>query len=66
MDYLEAELVNLNCPIVFAHNDLFEGNVIADETTNRIYFIDYEYADYNYAAFDIGAHFLEWGGKFLG
>lgn len=38
------------------------GNVIYTESKNRVTFIDYEYADYNYQAFDIGNHFAEFAG----
>ncbi|GAB0096001.1 Ethanolamine kinase [Sergentomyia squamirostris] len=57
-DYLEK----LNNPVVFAHNDLLLGNVIYTETEQRVTFIDYEYAAYNYQAFDIGNHFNEFVG----
>ncbi|XP_016998602.2 ethanolamine kinase [Drosophila takahashii] len=54
-EYLEA----LNSPIVFSHNDLLLGNVIYTQSLNTVNFIDYEYADYNFQAFDIGNHFAE-------
>lgn len=38
------------------------GNVIFTEQSNKVTFIDYEYADYNYQAFDIGNHFTEFAG----
>ncbi|ALC49248.1 eas [Drosophila busckii] len=53
--YLEA----LESPIVFSHNDLLLGNVIYTKSMNTVNFIDYEYADYNFQAFDIGNHFAE-------
>lgn len=59
---LYAHLKTLGSPIVFAHNDLLLGNVIYTEEQERVTFIDYEYADYNYAAFDIGNHFTEFPG----
>lgn len=31
--------------------------------TGRVRFIDYEYAGYNYQAFDIGNHFNEFAGR---
>lgn len=31
--------------------------------TGRVCFIDYEYAGYNYQAFDIGNHFNEFAGR---
>lgn len=38
------------------------GNVIYTENLNRVTFIDYEYAEYNFQAFDIGNHFTEFAG----
>lgn len=59
---LYNQLEKLNSPIVFAHNDLLLGNVIYTESQNRVMFIDYEYAAYNYQGFDIGNHFTEFAG----
>lgn len=59
---LAAHLKALNNPVVFAHNDLLLGNVIYTESQNKVTFIDYEYAAYNYQAFDIGNHFTEFAG----
>lgn len=61
-DSLYEHLKRLDSPIVFAHNDLLLGNVIYTAEQERVTFIDYEYADYNYAAFDIGNHFTEFPG----
>lgn len=38
------------------------GNIIYDEATNDVTFIDFEYAACNYQAFDIGNHFNEFAG----
>lgn len=63
---LKNVLLKLDSPIVFAHNDLLLGNVIYTENENSVTFIDYEYAGYNYQAYDIGNHFAEFTGrKFL-
>ncbi|XP_044761915.1 ethanolamine kinase 1 isoform X2 [Coccinella septempunctata] len=48
--------------IVFAHNDLLLGNIIYNEAKNKVFFIDYEYASYNYQPFDIANHFTEFAG----
>lgn len=48
---------------MFAHNDLLLGNVIYDEPNGTVSFIDYEYAAYNYQAYDIANHFNEFVGK---
>ena len=34
-----------------------------NENTDEVKFIDFEYADANYQAFDIANHFNEWAGK---
>lgn len=60
---LREKLGNLMNPVVFAHNDLLLANVIYTEETNSVTFIDYEYADFNYQAFDIANHFIEFVGK---
>lgn len=59
---LYSILKDLQSPKVFCHNDLLLGNVIFTEQSNKVTFIDYEYADYNYQAFDIGNHFTEFAG----
>lgn len=61
--FLKNVLLTLDSPIVFAHNDLLLGNVIYTEYENTVTFIDYEYAGYNYQAYDIGNHFAEFVGK---
>uniref|UniRef100_T1IA39 ethanolamine kinase n=3 Tax=Rhodnius TaxID=13248 RepID=T1IA39_RHOPR len=47
-------------PIVFCHNDLLLPNIIYK--SGKVSFIDYEYAGWNYQAFDIGNHFAEFAG----
>ncbi|KAK7866068.1 hypothetical protein R5R35_013567 [Gryllus longicercus] len=61
-EILKNELINLGSPIVLSHNDLLLGNVIYNPKKNNVTFIDYEYANYNYQAFDIGNHFAEFAG----
>ncbi|XP_009611033.1 probable ethanolamine kinase [Nicotiana tomentosiformis] len=57
------ELTNrLNAPVVFAHNDLLSGNLMLNEDTGKLYFIDFEYGSYNYRGFDLGNHFNEYAG----
>jgi len=55
--------------IVFSHNDINHSNIIISSTFNSltpeiegIYFVDYEFSDYNFRAFDLGNHFCEWAG----
>ena len=47
---------------VLAHNDLLAGNIMVDESTGAVRFIDYEYSACGYAAFDIANHFCEYAG----
>lgn len=48
------------CKIGFCHNDLLSSNIIKNE--EEIYFIDYEYAGFNYVGFDIANHLAEYAG----
>ena len=34
----------------------------SDTSPDKVYFIDYEYASYNYRGYDIGNHFAEYAG----
>jgi len=49
----------INSPIVFAHNDTQYGNILR-LTDGNLVVVDFEYAGYNYQAFDIANHFCEW------
>ncbi|KAJ4452105.1 hypothetical protein ANN_03621 [Periplaneta americana] len=59
---LKEVLSNVGSPIVFCHNDLLLANVIHNAKKKSVTFIDYEYSNYNYQAFDIGNHFAEFAG----
>ncbi|KAJ1848148.1 hypothetical protein IWW55_001256 [Coemansia sp. RSA 2706] len=59
---LERMLGTVDSPVVFAHNDLLSGNIVMSEARDRVSFIDYEYAMYNYRGFDIANHFNEYAG----
>ncbi|XP_074533994.1 ethanolamine kinase 1 [Halichoeres trimaculatus] len=62
MESLRRHLSHLDSPTVLCHNDLLTKNIIYSHTEGAVKFIDYEYADYNYQAFDIGNHFNEFAG----
>ncbi|KAI1289693.1 Ethanolamine kinase 2 [Halotydeus destructor] len=63
VNFLENQLSLAESPIVFCHNDLLLKNVIyQDSPSQGITFIDFEYADFNYQAFDIANHFCEFAG----
>ncbi|KAJ2705543.1 hypothetical protein FB645_002332 [Coemansia sp. IMI 203386] len=61
-DLLHDLLLKVESPVVFSHNDLLSGNIIMSETKDKVSFIDYEYAMYNYRGFDIANHFNEYAG----
>ena len=56
---LRPILEGLRSPIVFCHNDVNMGNVLA-LSAEKLMLIDYEFASYNYRGFDIGNHFSSW------
>ncbi|GBM90567.1 Ethanolamine kinase 1 [Araneus ventricosus] len=62
IECLKEHLVKMESPVVFCHNDLLLKNIIYNRE-KEVTFIDYEYADYNYQAFDIGNHFCEFMAK---
>ncbi|KAJ2887370.1 hypothetical protein FB639_001373 [Coemansia asiatica] len=62
LDFLHDLLLKVESPAVFSHNDLLSGNIIMSETKDKVSFIDYEYATYNYRGFDIANHFNEYAG----
>ncbi|KAJ2615967.1 hypothetical protein H4S08_001002 [Coemansia sp. RSA 1365] len=62
LNEMQPLLVNVKSPVVFAHNDLLSGNIIISESKDKVSFIDYEYAMYNYRGFDIANHFNEYAG----
>uniref|UniRef100_A0A671QVN8 ethanolamine kinase n=1 Tax=Sinocyclocheilus anshuiensis TaxID=1608454 RepID=A0A671QVN8_9TELE len=62
MIWLQQNLSKLGSPVVLCHNDLLCKNIIYNQQEGNVKFIDYEYAGYNYQAFDIGNHFNEFAG----
>ncbi|KAM3608992.1 uncharacterized protein V6R79_008092 [Siganus canaliculatus] len=62
MESLKRHLSQIDSPTVLCHNDLLTKNIIYNHKEGLVKFIDYEYADYNYQAFDIGNHFNEFAG----
>lgn len=58
---LEEKLACKKSPIVFTHNDLLLANIVISNE-GQIFFIDYEYGDYNYQECDIANHFDEMAG----
>ena len=62
IDDMEAALKDCGSPVVFTHNDLLLANIIYNKDEGKVTFIDYEYGDSNYLAFDLGNHFTEFVG----
>ncbi|XP_077324843.1 ethanolamine kinase 1 [Lithobates pipiens] len=62
MAWMKDVLSSLGSPVVLCHNDLLCKNIIYNEKRGDVQFIDYEYAGYNYQAYDIGNHFNEFAG----
>jgi ethanolamine kinase len=62
IDFIEKRLSQTEeIEVGFCHNDLLSCNIIQRES-GEVDFIDYEYANTNYIAFDIANHFLEYCG----
>ncbi|ELU17086.1 hypothetical protein CAPTEDRAFT_216393 [Capitella teleta] len=59
---LEKELLQLNSPLVFSHNDLLLKNIVYNKEKDRTFFIDYELSGFNHQAYDIASHFCEYAG----
>ncbi|XP_039594678.1 ethanolamine kinase 1-like isoform X1 [Polypterus senegalus] len=62
IEALKQHLSQIKSPAVLCHNDLLCKNIIYNEAQGYVRFIDYEYADWNYQAYDIGNHFNEFAG----
>lgn len=45
--------------VVFCHNDALSGNILHNDSWDRVQIIDYEYGGYNYRGFDFANHFCE-------
>lgn len=61
--FLRNIIDHIESPIVFCHNDLLLKNIIYYERPIQgVTFIDFEYADFNYQAYDIANHFCEFAG----
>jgi len=62
IEVVKEALSKLDSPIVFCHNDILFRNIILMKNRDKVAFIDYEYASYNYRGFDLGNHFSEHAG----
>ncbi|ORY78498.1 kinase-like domain-containing protein, partial [Protomyces lactucae-debilis] len=60
---LQQEAEQASNELVFSHNDLLPANIIVQsDGTEKVAFIDYEYACTHDPHFDIANHFLEYAG----
>ena len=59
--YVKNLVKQINSPVLFAHNDLQEGNILLQKTktSRKVALIDFEYCAYNYRGFDLANHFVE-------
>ena len=57
MNELQKLLGKSGNPVVFCHNDLVLANIVI-QPGNKVSFIDFEYGDFNYQAFDIAGMWL--------
>ncbi|VDL69498.1 unnamed protein product [Nippostrongylus brasiliensis] len=62
LEELQSLVVPLKEEIAFCHNDILVHNILFEKISDTVRFIDYEYADYNYALFDLANHFCEYSG----
>lgn len=62
VEEMESALSQAESPVVFSHNDALCANFIYNKDQDKVHMIDYEYGSPNYAAYDIGNHFNEFGG----
>ncbi|XP_030641546.1 ethanolamine kinase 1 isoform X2 [Chanos chanos] len=62
MEELKRHLSHIDSPTVLCHNDLLSKNIIYNPAKGSVKFIDFEYADFNYQAYDISNHFNEFAG----
>lgn len=56
---LSTLLKESHTPIILAHNDLNNTNMLYNELKDQIHIIDYEFAGLNYRAFEFGNFFSE-------
>ncbi|KAF6026692.1 CHKB [Bugula neritina] len=60
LQWLIKVFSNSGSSVRFCHNDVQEGNILRGSEAGELLLIDFEYAAYNYRAFDVANHFLEW------
>ncbi|XP_044764274.1 choline/ethanolamine kinase isoform X2 [Coccinella septempunctata] len=66
LDWLRDRIEREGTEVVFCHNDMQEGNILmqqgedCDPDDPKLVLIDFEYCSYNYRAFDLANHFVEW------
>ncbi|KAJ3425472.1 ethanolamine kinase 1 [Anaeramoeba flamelloides] len=58
------EMLNkeIDCTVCICHNDLLSGNIVYNQKSESIQFIDFEYCSLNVPWFDLANHFCEYSG----
>jgi ethanolamine kinase len=59
LDVIAKQAFAYASDFVFCHNDVLSGNILYNDTWDRVQIIDYEYGAYNFRAFDFANHFCE-------
>eukprot|EP00094_Tigriopus_californicus_P005677 TCALIF_05472-PA protein Name:"Similar to Chka Choline kinase alpha (Mus musculus)" AED:0.12 eAED:0.12 QI:203/0.83/0.71/0.85/0.83/0.57/7/0/433 len=64
-EWLKKFLSKFHSPIVFCHNDIQGGNILLRrgpkfKEDEKLLLIDFEFADYNFRAFDLANHLCEY------
>ena len=60
--WLAESVISPDSKVAFCHNDLLAANIMKDQETGEIKFIDFEYGGVNFIGFDIANHFNEHAG----
>ncbi|GAB9471086.1 Ethanolamine kinase [Globisporangium polare] len=59
LDEVTKQAVAFASDVVFCHNDALSGNILHNDSWDRVQIIDYEYGGYNFRGFDFANHFCE-------
>lgn len=54
IEFMKALAKASDSPLMLCHNDLQSGNILEDNNSSKIHFIDFEYSGLNYRGFDFG------------
>ncbi|CAG2180116.1 unnamed protein product, partial [Oppiella nova] len=66
MPWIGERVLRVKSPVVFSHNDFNRTNILIRESNDNksqnleIFFIDFDYSNYNYRGYDLGKYFSTW------